>query len=473
MENHFELIVVGAGPGGYVAAIKAAKLGLSVAVVEEREVGGTCLNRGCIPAKAMIHAATLYEEMKDAEQFGIIAENVHFDYEKIIDYKQETINQLVGGVEQLFKGNGVTLINGRGVLHANKTVQVTAADGTVTDYTADNIILAAGSKPVVLNIPGMKLPGVISSDELFKLRERPDSIAIIGGGVIGVEFANAFSYFGTQVTIIEGMDRILPNMDREISQNLKMIMKKRGVEIYNNAMVQGLEEDGELTAVHFKQKDEDKTISAQYVLCSVGRGPNTQGLFGDDATPDMERGRILVDEHFQSSIPGVYAIGDCVIGMQLAHTASAQGIVTAEYLAGHEPSIDLAVVPACVYTDPEIASVGITEDEAKTTGLDVVVGKYIMGGNGKSLITKEDRGFIKIVARADDHKIVGAQMMCARATDMISEMGVAIANGMTAEEVTKAIRPHPTYNEGVGEAVEEIFGEAIHVMSKKKKKKSK
>ena len=225
MENHFELIVVGAGPGGYVAAIKAAKLGLSVAVVEEREVGGTCLNRGCIPAKAMIHAATLYEEMKDAEQFGIIAENVHFDYEKIIDYKQETINQLVGGVEQLFKGNGVTLINGRGVLHANKTVQVTAADGTVTDYTADNIILAAGSKPVVLNIPGMKLPGVISSDELFKLRERPDSIAIIGGGVIGVEFANAFSYFGTQVTIIEGMDRILPNMDREISQNLKMIMK--------------------------------------------------------------------------------------------------------------------------------------------------------------------------------------------------------------------------------------------------------
>ena len=305
MENHFELIVVGAGPGGYVAAIKAAKLGLSVAVVEEREVGGTCLNRGCIPAKAMIHAATLYEEMKDAEQFGIIAENVHFDYEKIIDYKQETINQLVGGVEQLFKGNGVTLINGRGVLHANKTVQVTAADGTVTDYTADNIILAAGSKPVVLNIPGMKLPGVISSDELFKLRERPDSIAIIGGGVIGVEFANAFSYFGTQVTIIEGMDRILPNMDREISQNLKMIMKKRGVEIYNNAMVQGLEEDGELTAVHFKQKDEDKTISAQYVLCSVGRGPNTQGLFGDDATPDMERGRILVDEHFQSSIPGV------------------------------------------------------------------------------------------------------------------------------------------------------------------------
>lgn len=471
MENHYELIVVGAGPGGYVAAIKAAKLGIRTAVVEEREVGGTCLNRGCIPAKAMIHAATLYEEMKDAEQFGIMAENVRFDYEKIIDYKQGVITQLVGGVEQLFKGNGVDMIRGRGVLHAGKEVHVTAADGNVTVYTADNIILAAGSKPVVLNIPGMKLPGVISSDELFKLRERPDSIAIIGGGVIGVEFANAFSYFGTKVTIIEGMDRILPNMDREISQNLKMIMKKRGVDIYTNAMVKGLEEDGELTAVHFVQKDEEKSVSAQYVLCSVGRGPNTKGLFAEDATPDMERGRILVDEHFQSSIPGVYAIGDCVIGMQLAHTASAQGIVTVEHLAGKEGSIDLDVVPACVYTNPEIASVGITEDEAKTTGLDVIVGKYIMGGNGKSLITREDRGFIKVVARADDHRLVGAQMMCARATDMISEMAVAIANNMTAEQMVKAIRPHPTYNEGVGEAIEELLGEAIHVMPKKKKRK--
>lgn len=471
MENHYELIVVGAGPGGYVAAIKAAKLGIRTAVVEEREVGGTCLNRGCIPAKAMIHAATLYEEMKDAEQFGIMAENVRFDYEKIIDYKQGVITQLVGGVEQLFKGNGVDMIRGRGVLHAGKEVRVTAADGSVTVYTADNIILAAGSKPVVLNIPGMKLPGVISSDELFKLRERPDSIAIIGGGVIGVEFANAFSYFGTKVTIIEGMDRILPNMDREISQNLKMIMKKRGVDIYTNAMVKGLEEDGELTAVHFVQKDEEKSVSAQYVLCSVGRGPNTKGLFAEDATPDMERGRILVDEHFQSSIPGVYAIGDCVIGMQLAHTASAQGIVTVEHLAGKEGSIDLDVVPACVYTNPEIASVGITEDEAKTTGLDVIVGKYIMGGNGKSLITREDRGFIKVVARADDHRLVGAQMMCARATDMISEMAVAIANNMTAEQMVKAIRPHPTYNEGVGEAIEELLGEAIHVMPKKKKRK--
>ena len=471
MENHYELIVVGAGPGGYVAAIKAAKLGIRTAVVEEREVGGTCLNRGCIPAKAMIHAATLYEEMKDAEQFGIMAENVRFDYEKIIDYKQGVITQLVGGVEQLFKGNGVDMIRGRGVLHAGKEVHVTAADGSVIVYTADNIILAAGSKPVVLNIPGMKLPGVISSDELFKLRERPDSIAIIGGGVIGVEFANAFSYFGTKVTIIEGMDRILPNMDREISQNLKMIMKKRGVDIYTNAMVKGLEEDGELTAVHFVQKDEEKSVSAQYVLCSVGRGPNTKGLFAEDATPDMERGRILVDEHFQSSIPGVYAIGDCVIGMQLAHTASAQGIVTVEHLAGKEGSIDLDVVPACVYTNPEIASVGITEDEAKTTGLDVIVGKYIMGGNGKSLITREDRGFIKVVARADDHRLVGAQMMCARATDMISEMAVAIANNMTAEQMIKAIRPHPTYNEGVGEAIEELLGEAIHVMPKKKKRK--
>lgn len=471
MQYHYDLIVVGAGPGGYVAAIKAAKLGLKTAVIEEREAGGTCLNRGCIPAKAMIHAATLYKEMQEASQFGIFAEGVTYDYEKIIDYKEETVHQLVSGVESLFKGNGIDLIRGRGVLHAGKEVHVTYADGTTSVYSADNIILAAGSKPVILNIPGIKLPGVISSDELFKLRERPDSIAIIGGGVIGVEFANAFADLGTKVTIIEGMDRIIPNMDQEMSRNLKMIFKKKGVDIYNNAMVKSLSEDGALTAVHFVQKDEEVSVSAQYVLCSVGRGPNTQGLFAEDATPDMERGRILVDEYFQSSIPGVYAIGDCVIGMQLAHTASAQGIVTAEYLAGHEPTVNLDVVPACVYTNPEIASVGLNEDDAKTTGQNVIVGKYIMGGNGKSLITREERGFIKIVATPDDHRILGAQMMCARATDMISEMAVAIANNMTAEDLLKAIRPHPTYNEAVGEALEELLGGAIHVMPRKKKRK--
>ena len=414
----------------------------------------------------MIHAATLYEEMKDAEQFGIIAENVHFDYEKIIDYKQETINQLVGGVEQLFKGNGVTLINGRGVLHANKTVQVTAADGTVTDYTADNIILAAGSKPVVLNIPGMKLPGVISSDELFKLRERPDSIAIIGGGVIGVEFANAFSYFGTQVTIIEGMDRILPNMDREISQNLKMIMKKRGVEIYNNAMVQGLEEDGELTAVHFKQKDEDKTISAQYVLCSVGRGPNTQGLFGDDATPDMERGRILVDEHFQSSIPGVYAIGDCVFGRaQLAHTASAMGEVAAENICGMEAHYDESTNPTCVYIEPEAASVGLTEEQAKAQGIDYMVGKFPMSANGKALILNGGEGLVKIIAGREYGEVLGMHIIGPRATDLICEGALAIRLEATVDELISTIHSHPTVTETLREAALDFDKRAIHMKS--------
>ena len=338
-------------------------------------------------------------------------------------------------------------------------------------YQADNVILAMGSKPVSLRIPGMDLDHVISSDELFQLREQPESLAIIGGGVIGVEFANAFSYLGTKVSIIEGMPHILPNMDREISQNLKMILKKRGVDIVNNAMVQSVEESEDGLTVHFIQKEEEQAVTAQYVLCSVGRRPNTDDVFAEDAMPDMERGRILVDEHFQSSIPGVYAIGDCIIGMQLAHTASAQGIAVAEHLAGHTPSIDLDVVPGCVYTNPEIATVGLTEDDAKAEGHDVVVGKFIMSSNGKSLISKEDRGFIKIVASAGDHRILGAQMMCARATDMISELAVAISNKQTAEALLKAIRPHPTYNEGVGEALEEVIGEAIHIMPRKKKRK--
>ena len=467
MGERFDVIVIGAGPGGYVAAIKCAKAGLRTAIVENRRVGGTCLNRGCIPAKAMIHASSLYREMQEAEKFGVSAERITFDYEKIVSYKEETTEKLCRGIEQLLKGNGVTILFGKGSLEQGRKVKVTGEESEEY-YDAEHVILAAGSKPVILPIPGLELPGVLTSDELFKLTEMPESLVIIGGGVISVEFASVYANLGCKVTIVEAMPRLIPNMDKEISQNLKMILKKRGVNIHTSASVQRVEQEGELYTCVFTEKEKEVKVSARYVLCAIGRCPNTEGLFGEGAEPEMERGRVVVDEKFQSSIEGVYAIGDLVKGLQLAHLASAQGMYVAEMLAGEEASVDLSAVPGCVYTDPEIASVGMTEDEAKEKGLEIKTGKFIMSANGKSLITKEERGFIKILAEKETDVIVGAQMMCARATDMIGELVTAIANRMTVRQLLWGMRAHPTYNEGVQEALEELLGGAVHVMPKKK-----
>ena len=467
MENVFDLIVIGAGPGGYTAAIKAAKLGLCTAIVEAREVGGTCLNRGCIPAKAMIHASSLYREMHEAEQFGVFASGVAYDYEKILAYKQETTAKLCHGVEQLLKANKVTLLQGSGTLKKDGTVLVTAA-AEETVYQTKKVLLATGSKPLVLPIPGMDLPRVITSDELFRLAEVPESLLIIGGGVIGVEFAGIFRDMGAEVTIVEAAPRLIPNMEKEISQNLKMILKKRGIAIHTSAAVQSVSQTDEALTCTFFEKEKELNVQTQYVLCSVGRCPNTDGLFEEGVEPEMNCGRIAVDDTFASSIDNVYAIGDLVPGAQLAHTASAQGVYVAELLAGRTPAVDLNVVPGCVYTNPEAASVGLTEDMAKENGIEVTTGKFIMNANGKSLISKEERGFIKIVAEAGTHTVLGAQMMCARATDMIGEMGTAVANQLTVEQLLKAMRAHPTYNEAVGEALEDVIGEAIHVIPRKR-----
>ena len=468
MGQHYDVMVIGAGPGGYVAAIRAAKLGLHVAVVEEDRAGGTCLNRGCIPAKAMIHAAETYRFAREADQFGVETGRVSFDYGKILAYKEETTDALVQGVEQLLAGNGVDRLAGKGTLLAGKKVRVTTEEKEEV-YAADHIILAAGAKPLLLPIPGMDLPGVLTSDGLFRLQECPESLAIIGGGVISVEFATAFAGLGTKVTILEALPRLVPNLDKEISQNLKMILKKRGVDIHTSASVQEVAEEDGRYVLRFTEKEKEQEVSARYVLCAVGRVPNTEGLFAEDALPDMERGRVLVDEKFETSIPGVYAIGDLIFGMQLAHTASAQGTVVAEHLAGRSASVDLSVVPSCVYTDPEIASVGLTEEAAKEQGIPVRVGKFIMSANGKSLISREERGFVKILAAEESGVILGAQMMCARATDMIGELATAVANGLTAKQLLRGMRAHPTYNEGVGEALEELEGGAVHVVPRRKR----
>lgn len=468
MEGQFDLIVIGAGPGGYVAAIKAAKLGLHTAIVENRDIGGTCLNRGCIPAKAMIHASSLYREMKESERFGILASGIEYDYEKILGYKEDTTKQLVQGIGQLLKANGVERFCGTGTLLPENEVRVTSAEREQF-LKAKDILLATGSKPIRIPVPGIDLPGVLTSDEFFQMQEVPESLVIIGGGVIGVEFATVYAALGCRVTIVEAMPRLIPNMDKEISQNLKMILKKRGIDIHTSAAVSAIEETPDGYICKYTEKEKEEEAKGAYVLCAVGRCANTDGLFAESTAPELARGRIMVNEHFESSIPHVYAIGDLIGGAQLAHAASAQGIAVAEYLSGRKSSVDLNVVPGCIYTDPEIASAGMTEDEAKEKGIQVETGKFIMSANGKSLITKEERGFIKIVAEKETKKILGAQMMCARATDMIGELVTAITNEMTVPQLLKGMRAHPTYNEGIGEALEELEGGAIHVVPKKKK----
>ncbi|MGC4020143.1 MAG: dihydrolipoyl dehydrogenase [Muricomes sp.] len=466
MGNQFDIIIIGAGPGGYVTAIKAAQLGFKTAIIEEIRVGGTCLNRGCIPAKAMLHAASLYSEMKDGERFGILSPDVTYDYKKILSYKEETTDKLCQGVEQLLKANKVTVLSGRGRLEQDGSVCVTSKEGE-KKYQAKHVVLATGSTPILLPLPGFQLPGVLTSDEVFQLTEVPESLMIVGGGVIGVEFATIFSSLGCKVTIVEAMSRLVPNLDKEISQNLKMILKRKGVEIHTSVAVQKVESQDNLYTCTFLEKEKEVQVSAQYVLCAVGRRPYLEGLLGEGVNLSLDKGRIKVDEHFGTSREGVYAIGDIIKGAQLAHVASAQGIYLAEELAGKKPTVDLRAVPSCVYTNPEIAAVGLSEEDAKDKGIEIKTGKFIMSANCKSLITKEERGFIKVVADAGSEVILGAQMMCARATDMIGEFGTAVANGLTVHQLLKTMRAHPTYNEGVAEALEDVIGGAIHIAPKK------
>ena len=340
----FDLIVIGAGPGGYEAALHAAKLGLKTAVVERREVGGTCLNRGCIPTKALLHASTVYEEAKHGAELGVAAENLSYDLNAMFAYKQQVVEKLRGGIEGLFKAAKVTLIRGTGTLTAPNTVTVAGENEGV--YTAQNILLATGSVPARPPIPGLGLPGVMTSDELLN-GEGGDfsSLVIIGGGVIGMEFATFYNDLGVAVTVVEGLDRLLPNMDRELGQNLAMIMKKRGVQVFTGAMVKDLEQTDAGLQVNFETRGKLQSVTGERVLCAIGRSPYTAGLFAEGMAPEMDRRRIRVNERFETSLPGVYAIGDVSSPVQLAHVATVQGIYAVDEIAGRPNGMDLSPRP--------------------------------------------------------------------------------------------------------------------------------
>lgn len=458
----WDLIVIGGGPGGYTAAIRAAQLGLRTALVERDAVGGTCLNRGCIPTKALIHAAERYEEMRECETFGLRAEGVSFDYTAMCERRDHVVGQLREGVERLLKGNKVERITGTARILGPGRVQVgeEVLEGT-------NILVAVGARPALPPVPGLDLPGVLTSDDLLTGAAFYRRLAIIGGGVIGMEFAGLYQALGAEVTVLEALDRILPTLDRELSQNLSMLMKKKGVRLCAGARVERVERGPDGLVCTYTVKDRTETVTADAVLVATGRRANTDGLCAPEVDLGLERGGIPVDDRFQTCVPGIYAIGDAVKGsIQLAHAAAAQGINAVSILAGKEPPMDLSVVPSCVYARPEMASVGRTEAQCKEAGIPVKTAKYLTGSNGRSLIAGAGRGFIKVVYDGESGAVLGAQLLCERATDLVGEFASAVSRGETLEDMARVIRAHPTFAEAVGEAAEAGLGLSIHQLNR-------
>ena len=455
--SDYQLIVIGAGPGGYEAALRAAKLGLKTAVVEKREAGGTCLNRGCIPTKTLLHSSQVYHDAKHGAHIGVHTEDISANIEEIFAYKREISQKLSSGIESLFKTAKVDFLRGTALIAAPGTVRVTDAEGNTKDYTCDDIMIATGSVPARPPIPGLEL--AMTSDELLEGSDHLyRSIVIIGGGVIGIEFATFYADLGCEVTVIEGMDRLLPNMDKELGQNLALILKKQGVKVFTNAMVQSVEKSGEDIAVNFTCKEKNETVAGEAVLCAIGRRPYCDGLFADGVSVEMDRRSIAVNERYETSIPHIYAIGDVSAKIQLAHVATAQGIACVDMLCGKENHTSMSVVPSCIYCRPEIAVVGMTEAEAeaKEAGIPVKVGKHVMFDNAKTLIADPGRCFMKFVANAETRELLGAQLMCEHSSDMIGGVSQALANHMTVEQFKLAIRPHPSFEEAMTAALEEL-----------------
>lgn len=460
MNVQYDLVVIGAGPGGYLPAIKAAKLGKKVAVVEKRQLGGTCLNRGCIPTKTLLHMSGLYREIREAARFGIGIREPELELQTFWQYKETVVQGLRDGIAQQFQKLKIDLFQGTGQVTSPGTVAVAGPDGENL-LTAANILIATGSSPALPPIPGAELKGVGNSDSVLEQNSLGTGvddcyrrIAIIGGGVIGMEMATAYSDLGSQVTVIEAMDRILPGMDKEISQNLKMILKKRGVEIHASSTVKEIAKSEEGLLCRYEEKGKPSEVLVDGILISVGRRPVTAGLFSEEMREQvaMERGCIKVDRNFMTGVPGVYAVGDVIGGIQLAHVATAEGNRAVEHMFGLPYEENLSVIPSCVYTDPEIACVGMTADEAKAAGLEVQTGKYIMSVNGKSVLTGQERGFIRLVAESGTGILLGAQLMCARATDLVGELELAIGKGLTAKDAAAVVMAHPTFGEGIAEA---------------------
>lgn len=460
MGNQFQVAVVGGGPGGYVAAIASAQLGMKTVLIEKDSLGGTCLNRGCIPTKSLLHSAEVFTSAKEAEEFGVFAKDVTFDYEKVWERKNSVVTRLVRGIEGLVKGNKVTLVRGTGVFLDKNTIEVQGEQAQ--KITFDKAIISTGSFPAKIPIPGSELPGVMNSDGFLAMNKLPKSAVIIGGGVIGIEFASIMNAFGVDVSIVEMMPEILAGIDGEMASSMRQILTKKGVRFHLNAKVAEIQKDGDLK-VTYQQDGKNETEQGEIVILSTGRRPMSANLGLEALGIEKERGFVCVDDFCRTNIPNIFAVGDVNGKVMLAHAASHQAMIAAHNCLGETlKKADFTLVPSCVYTTPEIASVGLTEEKAKAKGYKVKVGKFDAVGNGKSLVVGDTAGFAKMVSDAETGEILGMQLFCNRATDMIGEGLAAIKLESTVEEIADAIHPHPTVNEMIMEAAHMTNGHCAH-----------
>ena len=464
------VIVIGGGPGGYVAAIRAAQLGAKVTLIEKQYLGGTCLNVGCIPTKCLLHSAELVEDIKNqGKDIGVEVDGVKVNFQQVIAHKNDISKKLTGGVAGLLKMNKVKKIDGEATFVGEKKLSVKKADGTTEEMTADAIIVATGSVNSQPPIPGLKEnPNCIDSTGALSLEKLPKTMVVIGGGVIGLELACAYAGFGTKITVVEAMDHMLPMLDGDLTKIGVAHMKKMGMEFNLECPVQSVEESPVGAKVVCKNKaGETVSFEAEKVLVAIGRKANTASLNLEAGKIDNDRGRIIVNDKMETNVPGVYAIGDCVLGhAQLAHTASAMGEVAAENIMGQEAHYDEKTNPTCVYIEPEAASVGLTEEQCKAQGLEYKVGKFPMSANGKALILNGGEGIVKIIAGKEFGEILGMHIIGPRATDLICEGALAIEGEMTLDEIIATIHSHPTVTETMREAALQAEKRAIHTSNK-------
>ncbi|WP_276351383.1 dihydrolipoyl dehydrogenase [Cohnella caldifontis] len=462
-----DLLVIGAGPGGYVAAIRAAQLGQKVIIADKAKWGGVCLNIGCIPSKALINAAHHYEAMQHADTYGLKADNVGVDFGKVQEYKMSVVNRMTGGVEMLLKANKVQMFAGEAMFINENEVRLFNEQESPR-YRFKNCIVATGSRPIELK-PFPFGGRILSSTEALSLQEVPKSLVVIGGGYIGIELGQMYSKFGTQVTILEGLDTILAGFDKDMSQLVAKKLKKANVDIITGAKAQSAEQSDKDVTVTYEVGGETKTVTADYLLVTVGRRPNTDGDLGLDmiGVKMTDRGLIEVDDQCRTSIPHIYAIGDIVPGPALAHKASYEAKVAAEAIAGLPSKVDYKCIPAVAFSDPECASVGYTEKEAKEKGLNVKSSKFPFGGNGRAVTLGGSDGFMKIVHDADTGLVLGAQIAGVEASTMISELALAIEMGTTVEDIALTIHPHPTLGEITMDTAELAMGHPIHTVAPK------
>jgi len=460
----YDVIVIGSGPGGYVAAIRASQLGLKVGVVERSELGGICLNWGCIPTKALLKSANVFEYIQHANDYGINVPDASVDFDGVVKRSRDVAAGMSKGIQFLFKKNKIDHIVGFGKLKAGKKVSVTDDKGKSVDYSADHIILATGARS--RELPTMPIDGkkIIGYRQAMVMPNRPQKMVVVGSGAIGVEFAYFYSTMGTDVTIVEYMPNIVPVEDIDVSKQLEKTFKKSGMNIMTNAEVTNVNTKGKGCKVTVKTKKGEEVIDCDVVLSAVGVATNIEGIGLEDVGVATDKGKVLVDDYYKTNIPGVYAIGDIVHGPALAHVASAEGITCVEKIAGHSPEpIDYNNIPGCTYCSPEIASVGYTEQAAKDAGYEIKVGKFPFSASGKASAAGAKDGFVKVIFDAKYGEWLGCHMIGANVTEMIAEAVAARKLETTGHEIIKTIHPHPTMSEAVMEATAMAYGEVIHL----------